>query len=291
MGNKLIDLVKQFVKRNPILIAKDQFFLIDQLVIEKLVKTANLNKKDIVLEIGPGLGFLTKALAKKAKQVIAIEIDERFRPCLDQLPRNVEVIYGNAYQLLNNRQFLKQIRRPTKVVSNIPYSQAQNMLHNYTNGRWYSGDLIWLAPLSLVNKVNKEPILSAYFRAQLIEKIPKSAFYPEPNTSSAIIYFQRIPDPGKTGDFEIYLRRWLYDHEDWKLKNALREGLIKAIFDLKNKKITKNQARKLIKDLQIPKQELEKLANNIRPEYYFEIPAKLQEWFNSLETNAVVRSG
>ena len=167
-------------------------------------------------------------------------------------------------------------------MANIPYNQAQNMLHNYTNSDWYKGDLVWIAPLSLVNKINKEPILSAYFKAQLKEKVPRSAFYPEPNTTSAIIHLRRIPNPAKRGNFEIYLRRWLYNHEDWKVKNALREGIIKAAFDLKNKRLTKNQAREVIKSLGIPEQEQEKPTNNIRPEYYFEIPVKLREWFEKL---------
>jgi len=280
MKDTLINIAEQFIKKNPPSIDKDQFFLIDKLVIDKFIKFANIVKNDRVLEVGPGLGFLTKALAEKAEEVIAIEIDTRFKPYLDKLPKNVKVIYGDAYKLLNNKQFFKKIKPPTKTVSNIPYSQAQNMLHNCTNSLWYKGDLVWIAPLSLVDKINKEPILGAYFKAKMKEKIPKSAFYPKPHTSSAIICFERIQNPIKSDDFEIYFRRWLYNHEDWKVKNALREGIIKAAFDLKGKKITKNQARKMVKSLGVSKQEQEKLTNNIRPKYYFEIPAKLQKMIN-----------
>lgn len=282
MEDSLLFIIKRFIEKNPISIDKDQFFLINKSVIDKLIRFANIGKSDRVLEVGPGLGFLTKALAEKAREVIAIEIDERFKPYLAKLPKNVEIIYGDAYKLLNNKQFLKRTKPPTKIVSNIPYSQAQNMLHNYTNSQWYPRDLVWIAPLSLVDKVNKEPILGVYFKAEVKEKIPKSAFYPEPNTTSAIIYFRRISDPIKSGNFEIYLRRWFYNYEDWKVKNALREGIIKAAFDLKGKKISKKQTRQLIGGLQIPQQELEKLTNNIRPEYYFEIPAKLQELFDNM---------
>lgn len=282
MKDSPIDIVKRFFENNNAIIEKDQYFLINKAVIDNLIKIADINKEDRVLEIGSGLGFLTVALAKKAKEVIAIEIDERFKPYLNKLPKNVELIYGDAYRLLNDKQFLKKTKPPTKMVANIPYSQAQNMLHNYTNAFWYQGDLVWIAPLSLVNKVNREPILGAYFRAEVKEKISKSAFYPKPNATSGIICFKRISDPQETMSFEIYFRRWLYNHEGWKVKNVLREGIIKAAFDLKRKKVTKNQARELMEGLQIPEQELEKLTNNIRPEYYFEIPAKLQGWFDNL---------
>lgn len=277
-----IKIAKRFINKNSVSITKDQFFLIDKSIIDKLARSANIGKNDRVLEVGPGLGFLTKALAKKAREVIAIEIDETFKPYLDKLPKNTTIIYGDAYRLLNNKEFLEKTKPPTKTVSSIPYSQAQNMLHNYINSYWYPGDLVWLAPLSLVNKVNKEPILGAYFKVGVKEKISKSAFYPEPNTSSGIIYFKRIPDPIKTGDFEIYFRRWFYNHAEWKVKNTLREGIIKGAFDLKGKRVTKKQARQLVQNLQIPEQEQEKLTNNIRPEYYFEIPRRLYKWFKSL---------
>lgn len=261
---------------------RDQFFLTDEEIIKKMVDIGKITKDDRVLEVGAGPGFLTRELASSAKDVLAIEIDKRFGPILRDLPGNVEVIYGDAYKLLNDKDFLRKTRPPTKTVSNIPYSQAQNMLHNYTNYSWYKGDLIWLAPTSLANKVNNEPILGAYFTAKVIEIVPKSTFYPEPKTSSAIIYFKRIPDPKKTKNFEIYFRRWLYNHEEWKVKNALREGIIKSGFDLKKVRVTKNEARKLISDLGIPDEELDKLTNNIRPEYYFEVPRKLESWFTEL---------
>ena len=280
--NSYLSTVKNFLKEYSLFAGKDQFFLVDQIVIDKMVKAAHISKSDRVLEIGPGLGFLTKALAQEAKEVIAIEIDERFKPYLDKLPPNVAVIYGDAYRLLNNKKFLWETRPPTKTVSSIPYSQAQNMLHNYTNYSWYQGDLVWLAPLSLANKVNQEPILGAYFQTKILERVSKSSFFPEPNTISAIIYFARIPNPKITGNFSIYLRRWLYNHEDIKVRNALREGIITAADKLKGRKVTKNNARTLITGLRIPQANLDALTSNIPPTYYVEVPKKLQRWFDDL---------
>lgn len=262
--------------------SKDQFFLTDESIARKLVDVAQINKNDRVLEVGAGLGIITRQLAAKAKEVLAIEIDEQFRPVLRALPSNVEVVYSDAYRLLNDDSFRAKTKPPTKTVSSIPYSRAQNMLHNYTNSYWYQGDLVWLAPASLAGKINKDPILGAYFDAEIVVPIPKSAFYPQPNTSSAIIYFKRIVDPIRLKNFEIYFRRWLYNHEEWKVKNALREGIIKSAHDLRGVKVTKNEAKKLLSELKIPNEELEKLTNNIRPEYYFEIPKKLEKWFNQI---------
>lgn len=263
-------------------VSKDQFFLTDVRVAKKLVSIAQINKKDRVLEVGAGLGILTRELSKKAKRVISIEIDEQFKPILDKFSNNIELVYGDAYKLLNSNSFRAKTKPPTKTVSCIPYSRAQNMLHNYTNSYWYQGDVVWLAPASLASKVNNEPILSAYFEAEIVEMVPKTVFFPQPNTSSAIIYFRRITNPVKTKNFEIYFRRWLYNHENWKVKNALIEGIINVAYDIKNVRVTKNQARKLFCELGISNEELEKLTNNIRLEYYFEIPKKLKKWFISL---------
>jgi len=269
------DLLRKYqIKPN---LSKDQFFLIDTKVIKKIVDIAQITKKDKVLEIGAGLGFLTHELALRAKEVITIEIDRQFETILKNLPSNVKVTYGDAYHLLNSKSFRAETKPPTKTVSSIPYSQAQNMLHNYTNSLWYQKDLVWLAPTSLANKVNNEPILGAYFTAEVIETVPKSAFYPQPNTASAIIYFKRIIDPKKTKNFTIYFRRWLYNHENWRVKNVLREGIVKAAYDLKGIRITKNEAKRLISSLGIPNRELNKLTNNIRPEYYFEIPPETRK--------------
>lgn len=282
MSNTLLQRAKIFLSFTDSSASNDQFFVIDESILDKIIEVAQLNQEDRVLEVGTGLGFLTEKLAVKAKEVMTIEIDEKFKPFLVDLPKNVEIIWGDAYKLLNDKKFLARQQSPTKTVSNIPYSQAQNMLHNYTNSSWYPGDLVWLAPITLAKKVNQEHILGAYFKAEIISEVPKTAFYPQPNTLSAIIYFQRIPDPIKTKDFAIYFRRWLYNHERLKVKNAIREGIINAVRDLKQKKVTKNQARSLIAKLQIPETELEKLTNNIQPKYYFEIPERLKKWYTEV---------
>jgi len=274
--------IKKLLNQIPADISKDQYFL-DKKYFPKLIRLAGINKNDRVLEIGPGFGFLTEKLSHQAKEVFAIEIDKRFKPYLNRLPSNVEIIYGDAYKLLNNKKFLRETKPPTKTIANIPYSQAQNMLHNYTSSSWYQGDIFWISPLSLVNKINKEPILSAYFKAELIEKIPKKAFVPQPKTSSAFIHFKRIINPIISKDLKIYLRRFLYNHENWKVKNALREGIIRAAYDLEKIKITKNQAREIIKKLAIPQEELNKLTNNLKPDYYSLFPLKIERFIRQIE--------
>lgn len=264
-------IVDNFLKNHSAFVKNDQFFLIDQDVIDDLVDTAQITDADHVLEVGTGLAFLTLALAQRAKKVTTIEIDPRFHDYRLSLPSNVDCIEGDAYRLLNDRSFQKNHQSPTKTVSSIPYSQAQNMLHNYTNWSWYQGDVVWLASLSLVDKINSEPILGAYFEAQVVREVSKQSFLPQPDTKSAIIYFRRLQDPIETKNADIYFRRWLYCHEDMKVKNALREGIISLAQDLFKQEVSKKRAQLVINQLNISDRELNKLTNNINPRYYFEL--------------------
>lgn len=278
----LLDEVLNFIQKNSLDQRLDQNFLISKKAIDDLVNVSQIKKTDIVLEIGLGLGFLTEALALKAKKVIAVEIDERFKPFLKKLPKNVQVIYGDIYRLLCNKDFILKIGKIDKIVSNPPYSKIENIFHPLQKRSWYQGDLFFIAPLSLVNKINKNPIFSAYFQAILIKKLSKKFFYPPPKTSSGIIHFKRLPPPEKTGRIDIYLRRFLYERESWKLKNALREGIVCAFKIFQNQFVSKNQAREIIKQMAIEQEELEKQVYHIKKESYYLISEKGNDLLTSL---------
>src|SRR3989344_566384 len=97
-----------------------QNFLVDKLILDKIIKSADLSISDTVLEIGPGIGTLTYALAKKSKKVIAIEKDRFMVDILKETLQdveNVEVIQGDILKILN----LKSKILNYKVVANIPY--------------------------------------------------------------------------------------------------------------------------------------------------------------------------
>ena len=170
----------------------DQVFLIDDKVIEKLIKVAKIKKTDRVLEIGAGLGFITKELAQKAEKVIAVEIDKRFRSYLFNFPRNIVFVFDNIFNLLKDKTFLKRTKPPKIVISNIPYSAVQGILINFVKSSWYKGDLVFVAPASIIDKINNEKVLRKYFKAELIERIDPSSFFPIPNTTPSIIYIKRI---------------------------------------------------------------------------------------------------
>ena len=99
-----------------------QNFLINQQIIDDIVKVANVNEDDLIIEIGPGLGSLTSKLADNAKKVVAIELDQNMIEILKErfsLYKNVEIIHGDIMKV-----DLKEIigeEKKVKIVANLPY--------------------------------------------------------------------------------------------------------------------------------------------------------------------------
>lgn len=102
-----------------------QNFLIEDEVVEKTVEVANITSQDLVIEIGPGLGTLTKELLEKAKKVIAVELDEKMIPILKErffLYRNLQILQEdilkvNVKELIEKQKDIKDV----KIVANLPY--------------------------------------------------------------------------------------------------------------------------------------------------------------------------
>ena len=95
-----------------------QNYLIDDFKRKKIIEFAQLNKKDIVLEIGPGIGTLTTELAKKSKKVVAIEQDPNIFNILEKRLKNENI---NNVQLINDDAVKTDFPKFNKIVSNLPY--------------------------------------------------------------------------------------------------------------------------------------------------------------------------
>lgn len=245
---------KYKIKPDPL---KDQFFLNDENIIKKVVDYGNLTNRDTVLEIGAGTGSLTNEIAKKAGRVVAFEIDKKFKPFLDKLPKNVEIHYEDAWSYIQLHGKFRKRKTYNKIISNIPYSFAEKFLHNLTFLEY--DKTILVVPLKFVNKVNENGIFASFFRAEVKLYINKEKFFPIPRTNSAVIDLIKLPDPVKNKNSTIFLRQYVYQHEQQLVKNSLVEGIIKYAWLAYTKKITKNQSRKIIADKTLDENLLDKL--------------------------------
>jgi 16S rRNA (adenine1518-N6/adenine1519-N6)-dimethyltransferase len=239
---------------------KDQFFLTDEETIKEMVNLADLNKNDVVLEIGAGVGNLTSEIAQKAGKVIAFEIDPQFKPFLEGLPKNVEVHLENAWEFVKLHGKIRQKKIYNKIVSNLPFSFCEQFLHNLAFLDY--DKVILLVPLKFIKTIKENPIFSSFFEVEEKMSVVKNKFYPLPRTNSAVIELKKLPDPIETKNLPLFLRQYLYQKEPLKVKNSLREGLIKFVWLVYQKRLTKNQARKIIAQSGIDKKLLEILPGN-----------------------------
>ncbi len=258
--NRIVMLLKQHHLSPDVL--KDQHFCINQDVLRTIVKSAKLEENDIVLEIGPGLGILTLDLASKIKKVIAIEIDEQLKPILENLPKNVELIFGNALTILPTRNDFN------KIVSNLPYQICEPVLQYLTTAKNVELSVLTV-PRIFALKAQKHPIFSAFFTITLVEEVPKEAFYPEPRVKSAVITIVAKKELND-GDFII---RKLHLQRDKKLRNGLRDALI-DLYETKKKKMTKKEALEMIDSFKLSEKMLETLIAVLPLEVYEEIGEK-----------------
>ena len=243
----------------PDLLQHDQHFLTNIDVVKASIKAAELNKNETVLEIGPGKGILTKELAKKCKEVIAIEIDESLKSELEKLPKNVEILYGNALKLIDDVHF-------TKIVANIPYSITEPLFGKLLKLEIEVAVLLigqnFYELLSQEGKWNT--ISKLFFDVEKIMDVSRDNFEPRPRTDSVLI---KITPRKKLLSVEEKIMKELILQDDKKLKNALMFAQMRV------RSITKNQAREEIEKIKLSKELWDKRVMHLSG-VQFEVVAK-----------------
>lgn len=170
-----------------------QNFLIIEKVYEQIVTAAEIEKTDTVLEIGPGLGFLTSKLLDKAKKVIAVEADEKFMPILNNLKP-----LSPHLELVNN-DILKYDERllpnKYKLVGNIPYYITGKIIRKFLTTKNRPSLIVILLQKEVAERIcaqaGDHSLLSLsvqyYGTPKIIAKVNSDKFFPRPKVDSAIL--------------------------------------------------------------------------------------------------------
>jgi 16S rRNA (adenine1518-N6/adenine1519-N6)-dimethyltransferase len=187
--------------------SKGQNFLIREEIYDKMVRVADLRKDEVVLEVGPGFGFLTAKLAKIVKKVIAVELDDKLAGILrigslSQRVSNVEVVNVDILKISNFRFLIsKQIPNPKsqipkfKIVSNIPYNITSHFLRKFLETECKPEMMVLMVQKEVAERIAAKPgkmsILSVsvqfYADVEIVQIVPKQFFWPVPEVDSAII--------------------------------------------------------------------------------------------------------
>lgn len=217
--------------------SRGQNFLINEAVYDKIIETADLRSSDTVLEVGPGLGFLTFALAKKVKQVVAVELDRGLAEVLRaRLPmqaiKNVQIIQDNILDLRASR-FTFQASG-YKIVANLPYNITSVFLRKFLSGDFQPTSLTLMLQKEVAERIMAKAgdmsllALSVQFfaEAKIIAPVSKHDFWPAPAVDSAIIHL-RLVNKHKNIDQKQFFRlaKIGFSSKRKMLKNNLSAGL------------------------------------------------------------------
>ncbi len=211
------EIKKQFKENNAAVLKKlGQNFLVSQTVLAKIIAAADLKPQDTVLEIGPGLGALTFELAKRAKQIIAVEKDRKISAILEKnlaekSISNVKVINEDVLcprdptSSQNLSPSLWEVGSlladPYKIVSNLPYNIATAVIMKFLESQNPPGLIVVMVQKEVAQRIVAKPphmnklaiFCQLYAEPKIIDCVPSGAFWPKPKVDSAILQLTPMP--------------------------------------------------------------------------------------------------
>ncbi len=214
---------------------RGQNFLIQKKILDKIINAAQLKRGDTVLEVGPGLGFLTERLAKKVKKVIAVELDRNLFKILSEEfkdVKNLELVQGNILKF--NPTSYKLQATGYKVVANLPYNITSRFIRNFLEEAQKPSEMVLMIQREVAQRIIAGPgrgsmlSLSCQFYADCnIEFfVGKGNFLPAPKVDSAIISLKVKSQKLKVNEEKLFeIARIGFSSKRKKLIGNLSKGL------------------------------------------------------------------
>lgn len=240
-----------------------QNFLIDDCVIEKIIESSNIEKEDLIIEIGPGLGVLTERLLKKSNNVVVIELDKKMIEILQNrfcLNRNLEIINNDILKvdlekLIKNKKEQTNINK-VKIVANLPYYISTPIIMKLLENRLEISEIIVMVQKEVAQRLGAETgtreagaityAVEYYAQATPIIDVPKESFIPSPKVESQVIKLEVRQNP----KIEVEDEKLLF--------NIIQKSFMQRRKTLSNALInnrildSKEEVEKMFKTLEIP---------------------------------------
>ena len=219
--------------------ALGQNFLQDPIALQRIVDMSEILPTDTVLEIGPGLGALTRHLAAAAKQVVAVELDGRLLPALEETIRgftNIEIIQADILDL----DPAKIIPVPDYlVVANIPYYITSAIFRHLLETEPRPRRIVLTMQKEVAERICAKPgdmsllalSVQVYGAPRIAAKIPAGAFHPAPKVDSAVVRVDLFPSPiipPPQLDTFFNLAKAGFSQKRKTLRNSLSAGMKKS---------------------------------------------------------------
>jgi 16S rRNA (adenine1518-N6/adenine1519-N6)-dimethyltransferase len=231
----------------------------DSTLLQRMISYAEVNAQDVVLEVGAGLGFLTQLLSQRGKQVVAVEVDAKLVRLLRERfhdAKNIEFIEGDILKVA--------VPRFNKVVSTPPYFISSHLLFWLLSRPFDSAVLTFqkefaerlAAPVG--TKDYGRLTVTTYYRAdvELLDYVPKTAFYPPPDVDSLVVRLKPKPTPPfKVKDQQTFFQivQTAFTQRNKKLRNAV-------LLFLEKQGIRKEKAQELADSLTFHDKRVRQLA-------------------------------
>jgi 16S rRNA (adenine1518-N6/adenine1519-N6)-dimethyltransferase len=216
-----------------------QHFLVDKEVLEVITAAAEVTPEDIIVEVGPGLGILTEALARKAGGVIAIELDDRLAALLKKTLAsfdNVTIINDDVLNIEPGDLLVGWGANPVyKVVANLPYYITSPVLRHFLDTTVKPKVMIVMVQKEVAEAIAAKPgdmsLLSIsvqfYGKPEIVSYVPAQSFYPAPEVDSAVLRINLYPQPAvavdEGGFFELVRAGFAAPRKQ--IANSLSQGL------------------------------------------------------------------
>lgn len=182
-----------------------QNFLVDQNIVRDIVKGAGVTKEDYVIEIGPGVGTLTRELLKEAASVTAIELDDKLLPILKEELKeyeNFHLIHGDATKVQLDAVYPgKEI----KLVANLPYYVTTPIITKILNDKVAFSSLTIMIQKEVAERMDAVPgtkdygslsvLVQYYCDTKIVRSVPPESFMPRPKVDSTVIRLTKLEEP------------------------------------------------------------------------------------------------
>ncbi len=175
-----------------------QNFLTNEKILNNIVNSLSINPRDLIIEIGPGQGALTKRLVKLEAKVIAFEIDERLKEYLDKIDGNIDIIYKDILEVEIN-DYIQEYEN-VYVVANLPYYITTPIINKFLRITKIK-EMIIMVQDEVANRINAgvgtreygyfTVMVQSYFTVKKLFFVSRTSFNPIPKVDSAVIKLTR----------------------------------------------------------------------------------------------------